>query len=169
MTAPREKTKQQLLVIQTEITNGKTLEEIGEILGCKKQWISWLIKTYLPELKKKYRKFPPKERRIRSDLEKAQRTRFIRKKQNTHKTGYFWDLKFEDLVWPSHCPILGLELDYFAETRQENSPSFDRTDSSKGYTKGNVQIVSWRGNRIKNDGSLEEHEKIVNYLKQGNK
>jgi hypothetical protein len=35
-----------------------------------------------------------------------------------------------------------------------------------GYVKGNVQIVSRRGNRIKSDGSLEDHIKVVEYLKK---
>jgi hypothetical protein len=60
--------------------------------------------------------------------------------------------------------LLGIELDYFAERTQENSPSFDRVDSSKGYVKGNVIVCSWRANRIKNDGTAEEHRKIYEFL-----
>lgn len=67
-------------------------------------------------------------------------------------------------MWPEYCPILGIKLDYETNGRQENSPSFDRLDPTKGYISGNVQIISWRANRIKNDGSAEEHQKIANYL-----
>lgn len=105
-----------------------------------------------------------------NDLEAAMSLSFNRKKANAkkrdRKTGVPVEFTIEraDLVWPTHCPILGLELDWYADTRQENSPSFDRVDSSKGYVKGNVQIISWRANRIKNDGSADEHRAIADWL-----
>jgi hypothetical protein len=99
-----------------------------------------------------------------TELYKSQRHKFNRKKANAVKVGYTWTITFGELDWPTHCPILGLELDYFAETRLENSPSFDRIDSNKGYEKGNVIVVSWRANRIKNDGTPEEHRKIADYI-----
>lgn len=99
-----------------------------------------------------------------TDLYQAQRHKFRRKRANAVHTGWEWSIQFGDLVWPTHCPILGLELDYFSEYRSEASPSFDRTDPSKGYVKGNVVIMSWRANRIKNNGTAEEHRKIADYL-----
>jgi hypothetical protein len=65
------------------------------------------------------------------------------------------------------CPVFGLELDWFAEARKENSPSFDRVDPKLGYIKGNVQIISARANRIKNDGTAEEHRLIAAYMDKG--
>lgn len=90
------------------------------------------------------------------------REKFRQKKSNNHK--HKWTIEFGDLEFPSHCPILGIELDYFAERTQENSVSFDRIDSSQGYVKGNVIVCSWRANRIKNDGTAEEHRKIYEFL-----
>lgn len=92
--------------------------------------------------------------------------RFSRKKQNCKSNDILFDLEFSDVFWPTHCPVLGIELDYWGEagTRVENSPSFDKLDPSKGYVKGNVQIISWRANRIKNDGTAEEHRKIAEYI-----
>jgi hypothetical protein len=101
-----------------------------------------------------------------SDLDRTQRARFTRKKQNSKQTGWEWLVKFHEINWPTHCPILGLEIDYFTEIRKENSASFDRIDNSKGYVKGNVHIISWRANRIKNDGTAEEHRKIADYLEK---
>ena len=88
--------------------------------------------------------------------------KFKNKKSNTY--GHKWTIEFGDLDFPSHCPMLGMELDYFAQRSQENSVSFDRVDSDKGYVKGNVIICSWRANRIKNDGTADEHRKIYEYL-----
>jgi hypothetical protein len=83
------------------------------------------------------------------------------------KKGREFTLTAEALDWPDNCPVLGIPLNYRVKgqgKRAENSPSFDRLDSNKGYTPDNVRVISWRANRIKNDGTLEEHRKIVQYL-----
>jgi hypothetical protein len=63
------------------------------------------------------------------------------------------------------CPILGIPLDYsFGKgVRTENSPSIDQIIPGAGYIPGNVIVISWRANRIKNDGSPEEHLKIYEF------
>jgi hypothetical protein len=99
-----------------------------------------------------------------SDVYKAQRIKFRNKKSFAKGKGVPFTIEFGEITWPTHCPALGLELDYFAESRQENSPSFDQIDPGVGYVKGNVQILSWRANRIKNDGTEEEHRKIADFL-----
>ena len=48
----------------------------------------------------------------------------------------------------------------------DNSPTLDKFIPSKGYVKGNVQIISWRANNLKNDGSPEEWIKIANWCQQ---
>lgn len=102
--------------------------------------------------------------RQETDLYKAHRDKFFGKKANAKRSGYEWSIEFGQVTFPTHCPILGIELEYFAEGRQENSPSFDRLNNSRGYLEGNVRIISWRANRIKNDGTSEEHRKIADYL-----
>lgn len=64
------------------------------------------------------------------------------------------------------CPVFGLELAWCAKTniRKDNAPSLDKLIPHLGYIKGNVSWVSWRANRIKNDGDLEDHKKIVAWL-----
>lgn len=47
----------------------------------------------------------------------------------------------------------------------DNSASIDRIDSTKGYLKDNIQIISYRANIIKSDTNLELFEKIINNLK----
>jgi hypothetical protein len=61
----------------------------------------------------------------------------------------------------SHCPIFGIPLDWSRHrgngtVTTDGSPSLDRIDPSKGYIKGNVWIISYRANRIKNDATHEE-------------
>ena len=64
--------------------------------------------------------------------------------------------------------LLGIELDYFAEVRKEASASFDRVDNTKGYIPGNVLVISWRANRIKNDGTAQEHRQIADFIDKHN-
>jgi hypothetical protein len=121
---------------------------------------------YTKKLKETYGQFYDGKQVNKDDLLYVCKLKFTNKKSVVLREGkYEWNLKFGDIDWPTHCPILGLELNYFAEGREECSPSFYRIHNTKGYIPGNVKIVSWRANRIKNDGSLEEHLKIVEYLK----
>lgn len=98
------------------------------------------------------------------ELYQIKRYKFSMKKANAKRNGIEFTILFGDCEWPTHCPILGIELDYFANGKQENSPSMDRINSCFGYIPGNVHVISWRANRIKNDGSPEEHQKIATYL-----
>lgn len=56
-----------------------------------------------------------------------------------------------------------MELTYtnFKGAMPRNYATLDKIDPSKGYTVGNVQIISSRANTIKNDASLEELKTIV--------
>lgn len=68
-----------------------------------------------------------------------------------------------DIQVPSVCPILGLTLERQLNRLSDCSPSLDRIDNNLGYVKGNVVVVSHRANRLKGDGTIEEHKKIVNF------
>ncbi len=104
---------------------------------------------------------------LNQDLYSLASIKFSRKRQNVRNAGKWeFSVEFEDIHWPTHCPVLGLELLYNSpfDKKQEASVSFDRIDSSKGYVKENVHIISWRANRIKNDGTPEEHKKIYEFF-----
>ena len=90
--------------------------------------------------------------------------KFSQKKANATRVGILWEIKFHEIEWNTVCPILGITLDYFADNRQENSPSFDKINPDLGYISGNVCVMSWRANRIKNNGTAEEHRKIATFL-----
>jgi|ERR1035437_5967994 hypothetical protein len=86
-------------------------------------------------------------------------------KQNARKKGLPFDLIESDLVWPTHCPVFGMELVYIAQGyRSEASASADRHDNNSGYVKGNVRIISWKANRLKNNATIEDLLKVVKYM-----
>jgi hypothetical protein len=66
------------------------------------------------------------------------------------------------------CPVFGFDLEFNDVGFRETSPSIDRIDSSRGYTKDNIQIISWKANRLKAYATVEDLEILVAFLKQGN-
>jgi len=97
-------------------------------------------------------------------LYSAYREKYRMKRHGAKAKGILFTITFGELIFPEYCPVLGITIDYFTNTRSENSLSWDRLDPSKGYISGNVCLMSWRANRIKNDGTKEEHQKIVDFL-----
>jgi len=69
-----------------------------------------------------------------------------------------------DISIPSHCPVLGIPLIIGKGKRTPNSPSLDRLIPEKGYTKGNVTVISWRANVLKRDGTAEELRAIADWM-----
>jgi hypothetical protein len=65
------------------------------------------------------------------------------------------------------CPVFGFELEFNTAGFRETSPSIDRIDSNKGYTKDNIQVISWKANRLKAYATVEDLEILVAFMKQG--
>ena len=77
-----------------------------------------------------------------------------------------FNLTAEDIVIPTHCPILNIEL----VSRKgksggaPNSPALDRIDNSKGYVKGNVRVISHLANMMKSSATEDELIKFANWV-----
>ena len=55
------------------------------------------------------------------------------------------------------CALTGMQMTYkFYEGRVNSNVSIDRIDSTKGYSKDNVQLVCMAANQMKNDLSMTE-------------
>ena len=75
----------------------------------------------------------------------------------------------ENAELASHCPVFGVPLDWSCIRNNggkflPNSPSMDRVDPERGYVKGNIKIISFRANQIKNDASHQELKLVAAYL-----
>lgn len=100
-----------------------------------------------------------KENNIQTYLWKSARSR-------AKQRGEDFSISLEDVIIPSKCPILGIPLEYHRGRPQDNSYSLDRIDPSKGYVKGNIWVISFRANRIKNDSTIEELRLIADKVEQ---
>lgn len=79
--------------------------------------------------------------------------------KSARKRGIPFDLQEEDLLIPENCPILGTPL-YTKGGYSPFVPSVDRINSSKGYVKGNVWIISLLANRMKSSATIEQLKKF---------
>jgi hypothetical protein len=77
------------------------------------------------------------------------------------------DITIEDIIIPDVCPVLGIPL-VIGNTLEErdSSPSLDRIIPELGYVKGNIRVISFKANSLKKDGSIEDFEKIIRYIKE---
>ena len=83
--------------------------------------------------------------------------------------GLDFNIDIGDTSIPEKCPILGIEIKVSnGRGPTDNSPSVDRINNDFGYVKGNVDVISFRANSLKSNGTLKEFEAIVNYIKKHN-
>lgn len=90
-----------------------------------------------------------------------------RTRSRAKAAGIPFDLAEDDVVVPTHCPVLGIPLVRHQGKRgyHPDSPSLDRKVPALGYVKGNVVVISARANLLKNDATLSELEAVVHYLR----
>jgi len=70
-------------------------------------------------------------------------------KTRAKKKGLEFTIEASDIVIPDVCPYFQVPLDATSTGYNPWFPSIDRIDSSKGYIKGNVQVISTLANRMK--------------------
>lgn len=88
--------------------------------------------------------------------------------QRARRKGIDFSITVADFIAITHCPILGLKLDFnkIGKGAADNSPSIDRIDPSKGYVPGNVWIISSKANAMKSNATLAELELLVVKLRE---
>ncbi len=89
-------------------------------------------------------------------------------KRRATKMGIPFDLTVDDIDAPTLCPALGIRLDYGPKQQggEPNSPSLDRIIPSHGYTKENVQVISFLANRIKSSGESQQIQEVADWLRK---
>lgn len=82
-------------------------------------------------------------------------------KSRAKRRNISFNLEISDLVIPTHCPLLGVKLEFGVKGNYFNSPSIDRIDNTLGYVKGNIAIISCKANSMKNSASMEEMKLFI--------
>lgn len=79
-----------------------------------------------------------------------------------------FDLTWQDIrtVMPADncCPIFKTPFQ-FGNGNSRNNPSVDRLIPEKGYTKGNIAVISMKANAIKSTANASELYLVANWLK----
>jgi hypothetical protein len=92
-------------------------------------------------------------------------------KSRSVREGVPFNLVLQDLIdiATDECPILRIPFVWGAsglgkgKTRPD-SPTLDRIIPELGYTKGNIAFLSYRANRIKDNGTMQEHYDIADWI-----
>ena len=87
------------------------------------------------------------------------------------RDGVLFDLTLQDLIdiATDECPVFktpfvwGVSGLGKGKTRPD-SPTLDRIIPELGYTKDNVAFLSYRANRIKDNGTMQEHYDIADWI-----
>jgi predicted nucleic acid-binding Zn-ribbon protein len=89
-----------------------------------------------------------------------------RAKQRSKSSGREFSIKVSDIDIPDICPVLGIELNMNSgrSGAYRNSPSLDRINNSKGYTKDNIQVISQLANAMKCHASNEELHRFAQWV-----
>jgi hypothetical protein len=90
------------------------------------------------------------------------------KKRSKNKNIPF-NIEISDITIPECCPVFGIKFIISGEKGPGDfSPSIDRINPKLGYVKGNIQIISFKANRIKSDANVDDLIKVIEYLKKSN-
>jgi hypothetical protein len=108
-----------------------------------------------------------KEKREYRDMSKFYiKNMWWRAKKRAEKNGIEFDILKEDIIISQKCPVFGFDF-VVGEGKgpSDKSPSLDRIDNTKGYTKSNIQVISFKANKMKNDCTLEDVEMLLFFMK----
>lgn len=82
---------------------------------------------------------------------------FLKSKRRAREDGIEFNISIEDIVIPEYCPLLNIKLtNELGYGQLKTNSSIDRIDSTKGYVKGNIQVISRQANTMKSNATREE-------------
>ena len=80
------------------------------------------------------------------------------------QSGIPFSITHKDIFIPDTCPALGIPLVKGDGKQHDGSPTLDRVNPELGYVKGNVVVISYKANRIKNNGNLEDLKAVAAWM-----
>lgn len=79
-----------------------------------------------------------------------------RARSRSIKKNIFCNITEEDIILPSVCPLLEIPFQYGSRHDKWLTYSLDRIDNTKGYVKGNVQVITYLANTMKSQATKEQ-------------
>jgi len=137
--------------------NKNTKDGLSEYcITCKKEYDITYRKT--DKIQQLYSSEKYRRKKLKYKNENYMKVKLITAKLTAKSRNIEFSITEDDfLELPEYCPLLNVKLDYiYGNGRNLNAASIDRIDSSKGYIKGNVWIISLLANIMKNQASIEE-------------
>lgn len=156
---------------QKKIVDPELKKENAKKRGLKqKEWMQTeeglAFRKRLSSLKKKFD--TPRERdlawqskrkeKIHNDLDYCLQTRIgqCRYRAKEKQQPCTITLEYLKSIYTDVCPYLGIPLQYSYNVRANpNAMSIDKINPNLGYVEGNVQIISYKANMMKNDADME--------------
>jgi hypothetical protein len=68
-------------------------------------------------------------------------------------------------IWTGKCPVLKVDISLYSDRLDEYAAELDRLVPNLGYVKGNVNFLSRKANRIKNNSTVEILENLLEWMK----
>ena len=90
----------------------------------------------------------------------AQYKLWYRAKRRALDKNLEFSIELSDIIVPKLCPVFLVEM----ETNTEYAASLDRIDSTKGYVKGNIQVISTKANVLKNNASIKDLKTFAKWV-----
>ena len=77
--------------------------------------------------------------------------------------------EYLESIATDECPVYGIVFEWGPSKlgkgyTKENCPTLDRIVPEKGYVKGNVAFISYKANRIKDNGTMQDHYAIADWI-----
>ena len=90
-------------------------------------------------------------------------------KHRSKAKGIPFSISPADIPIPAKCPILGMPLKFSLAVGgksmpRQNSPSVDRIDPKKGYVPGNVRVISFLANAMKQNATPKQLLDFANFI-----
>lgn len=87
----------------------------------------------------------------------------VRAKARAAAVGVAFNLTVDDFDLPSKCPVFGKRLRVADGKPDDWSPELDRIIPRRGYVVGNVIVVSRRANKMKQDATVAELQRLATF------
>jgi hypothetical protein len=117
------------------------------------------------EKKRQYRQ--ERYQKKRNDPAFFKKEMFIELRARARRKGIKFNIELEDIQIPDKCPVFDIELERRPNLKDRKyGISVDRIDNSKGYIKGNIQVISYKANTHKGDLSKEELLKLAKWINE---